>query len=223
MRKLLILIILLMVLAPIVSAEIQHLGYFRVNDCITLKQICSNCSYVNITSVLFPNSTQILSEQTMTKSGTDYSYNFCNTSVMGQYIVNGKGDLNGVPTVWAYDFQVTGNGKEPPTAVVISFFSLIFIITFFYFAYSVINLLNHAFTINYDAIDTIISVGVYFVLLVIFYLENAYLGNPVIRDWLKTFIDIGFYTQILIPIMTFAFCLIVGQYQKKKLMNERGE
>jgi len=103
----------IMVLMAVFSvSSIETLGNFKVNECINLKQICSNCSYVNITSILMPNSTQILGEVKMTKLGTEYNYTFCDASMIGDYIVNGKGDLDGKDTIFAYDFKITTTGNE---------------------------------------------------------------------------------------------------------------
>ena len=49
---------------------------------------------------------------------------------MGTYIVNGVGDLGGTPTVWAYDFDVTPNGKEFTTQNSISYIGFIIILFF---------------------------------------------------------------------------------------------
>lgn len=94
------------------SAEQQTLGNFQQHTCVNLVQTCANCTYVNITSVLYPNSTQAIGETVMSKSGTVYSYSFCNTTSLGQYIVNGKGDNDGETEVWVYDFEVTPTGKN---------------------------------------------------------------------------------------------------------------
>jgi hypothetical protein len=89
-----------------IRAEQQSLGIYEPNSCITLIQTCGSCTYNNITSVKSPNSTTLLSETSMIKSGTEYTYQFCNTSSWGTYIVNGVGDLDGVATVWVYDFVI---------------------------------------------------------------------------------------------------------------------
>jgi hypothetical protein len=91
------------------SAEQQSLGTYEPNDCINLIQTCGTCTFNNITSVLSPNSTTLLYQTEMVKLGTEYTYQFCNTSSWGTYIVNGVGDLDGTATVWAYDFVI---GKE---------------------------------------------------------------------------------------------------------------
>ena len=95
-----------------VSAEIQTLGTFKKGDCVELLQTCSNCTYVNISSVMFPNSSQAMGLVTMTKSGTSYNYTFCNANVSGNYIVNGYGDVDAVVTIFAYDFEVNPQGIE---------------------------------------------------------------------------------------------------------------
>jgi hypothetical protein len=94
----------------LVSAEVQTLGVFKVGSCISLTQICADCTYNNITSVTAPDSTQVLSQSVMTRAGTTYNKTFCNTGQQGNYIVSGVGDLGGTDTIWTYDFQVTPSG-----------------------------------------------------------------------------------------------------------------
>lgn len=118
--KILEIVILLGVLlvSPLVSAEIQSLGTFLKGENIELKQVCSNCTYVNITSVLYPNSSKVISNVQMTKDGTDYNYTLSSTytQTLGKYIVNGIGDLDGETTVWTYNFEVNNSGFEISTA-----------------------------------------------------------------------------------------------------------
>jgi hypothetical protein len=52
----------------------------------------------------------------MTKNGIDYNYTFCNTSTIGQYVVYGLGDINGLPTIWSYYFSITSTGSSQTTA-----------------------------------------------------------------------------------------------------------
>jgi hypothetical protein len=101
---------------PVITAEVMTLGVFKQNECVELKQTCSNCSYITITSLLSPLSNNLFTLANMTKQGTDYNYTFCNTTWLGQYIVNGYGDVDGVITIWAYDFQVTASGNILDTA-----------------------------------------------------------------------------------------------------------
>jgi len=102
-------LMMMSLLAP-ATATVEPLGTFKDRICVELKQTCNNCTYNNISSVVYPNSTIALGNVVMTKSGTEYNHTFCSTSVMGTYIVNGYGDPNGVKTVWAYDFNITPSG-----------------------------------------------------------------------------------------------------------------
>lgn len=109
------LFIAIVFLITFVIAEQSSLGVFKQYECISLIQICANCSYINITSVNYPNSSMAISNKAMTKSGTEFTYPFCNTSLLGQYIVNGVGDIDGLGTIFAYDFEITVNGKTATT------------------------------------------------------------------------------------------------------------
>jgi len=93
-------------------SAVETLGTFKQNSCIELKQNCANCSYVNINSVSYSNSSKIITNVVMTKDRTNYNYTFCNTTVIGEYIVDGNGDLDGEITVWTYNFFVTHTGDE---------------------------------------------------------------------------------------------------------------
>ncbi len=92
------------------SAEQQSLGTFKQGENINLIQTCSNCTYNNLSTVLFPNSSVAISNVEMTKDDTFYNYTFYNTSTIGIYIVNGFGDPDGEKTSWVYDFEVTPTG-----------------------------------------------------------------------------------------------------------------
>ena len=105
-------LLMIMIVVPMTTAAIESLGTFKEKDCIVLKQIAQNSTYCNISSVLAPNSSQLLGESVMTKVGTNYNYsNFCATSALGNYIVNGHCDLNGADSVWSYNFTITPTGE----------------------------------------------------------------------------------------------------------------
>lgn len=110
--KYLIFILALVFLIGIVGASQESLGVFQQGKCINLIQTCSNCSFVNITSILYPNSTQLLGNSVMTATGSVYNYSLCSASVLGIYTVNGIGNPNGVDEIWIYDFEVTPTGNK---------------------------------------------------------------------------------------------------------------
>ncbi len=164
MKKQIIILMLVCLLIPIINAEIMTIGTFKQNECINLVQTCSNCTYNNISSVLYPNSTNALNQVSMIKTGTSYSYNFCNTSVIGNYIVNGFGDVDGVITVWAYDFDVTTTGQELDTSksiIMIAGLILLLIVglVIFYFGYNIGNVTIKVFSIGLSVLIIIFSIG----------------------------------------------------------------
>jgi len=120
--------IMFLFLISSVIADIQSLPPVKQNACIQLKQICSNCTYNNISSIVLPNSTIIIPTALMTKSGTDYNYTFCQTNGLGNYIVNGFGDVSGVVTVWNYDFTVTQTGEK------VSLSNIVIVLAFLFMA-----------------------------------------------------------------------------------------
>lgn len=101
-------ILCLISLSGISFAQEQSLGTFIQGSCIELKQI-ANASYCNVTSVNYPNSSKAISNLIMTKSGSEFNYtNFCETSILGKYIVNGECDGE----AWAYHFMITTTGDS---------------------------------------------------------------------------------------------------------------
>jgi hypothetical protein len=104
------------------------LGTYKQYSCVELVQYCGNCSFVNITSVTYPNSSIALSGPVaMTKVGTFYNYSFCNTTVIGTYRVSGTGDMNapGVYETFNYLFDINATGDNSN----FSFFLIIAIIS----------------------------------------------------------------------------------------------
>jgi len=113
--------------------EQQTLGTFKQNSCVELKQICSNCSQVNITRISAPNSSILLSpQQAMTKLDTVYNYTFCKNSLLGDYIVDGKANPDGTFTCSTctgnYDYQITTTGYDIPMSFQFLFMGIIFVL-----------------------------------------------------------------------------------------------
>lgn len=117
------LMVLFMILPTM--AEQQTLGTFQQDECVDLIQTCADCSYVNFTSVKYPDSSLALGNVQATKQGTEYNYTFCNTDKLGTYIVNGVGDVGGTDTVFAYNFEITKSGNENNGMFNITVFSVI--------------------------------------------------------------------------------------------------
>jgi len=117
-------ILLISVLCIIQVSAIDNLGTFKKDTCVSLVQGCSNCTYNNISGLTLPNSTSILNNVQMTKSNTIFNYSFCQTDLIGSYVVSGFGDINGIPTSWSYTFDINPIGKTYSTAQSITYFIL---------------------------------------------------------------------------------------------------
>lgn len=134
MRKLILNLLFVFIVMGFASAlTVEDYGTFRTKDCINLIQVCDNCTYNNITSVITPNSTSSITvEKVMTKSGIQYNYTYCDTNQIGKYTVNGKGDNDGILSAWAYTFTVNTLGREYTIAQSITY-TLFFIFVFIIF------------------------------------------------------------------------------------------
>ena len=123
MKKIIIMFfIVTMMMVSLASAD---LGTFKQNDCISIKTIL-NSSSVNISTISYPNSTMILSNQVMTKIGNTFNYSFCNTSVLGKYIYD-YFDEHG--NVYVNDFTITPTGYQASISQSMTMFILIGVLT----------------------------------------------------------------------------------------------
>lgn len=119
----LVLIISILMIVPLGSAS---LGTFKKDLCISLIQNCDNCTYVNVTSVLFPNGTLRYINTSMTENANDYNYTFCDTSGLGEYTYTTCGNLDGLLTCESIKFYITPTGTSLSTGQSIIY--LIFLI-----------------------------------------------------------------------------------------------
>jgi len=132
MKKIILTLILGICLINLTGATVESLGIFKQSECIELPQTCANCTYNNISSVSYPNSSIAISNVEMTKNDTYYNYSFCLTATTGNYIVRGYGDPEGIKTIWTYDFEVTPTGTTLETSESILYVILL-IVTFLLF------------------------------------------------------------------------------------------
>jgi hypothetical protein len=85
---------------------------FKQYDIITLKQTCDSCTYVNLSSISYPNSTLSYINSLMTKQGVDYNYSFSDTSTLGTYLYVVAGDKDSGFDTETFCFEVTTSGKD---------------------------------------------------------------------------------------------------------------
>jgi hypothetical protein len=94
----------------LISAEVQTLDSVQQFDCVTLKQKYANSTYSNITTISYPNDTQIISNYAMSGSNGNWYYQFCDTGQMGAYEYCTRTDVDGVATDACIKFEVTPDG-----------------------------------------------------------------------------------------------------------------
>jgi len=82
--------------------------------CQNIIQTCSNCTWVNITSIYYPtsNGTILNLNLPMTKYVNTYNYSFCGNTVIGTYLVSTYGNPDGVLDTGNICYEVTPTGDN---------------------------------------------------------------------------------------------------------------
>lgn len=114
--RLILILMLGIFLIGFVPSASESIGTTQQDTCIEVIQTCGNCTFMNLTSITYPvnRTNALVNHMGMAQDGIEYTYNFCNTSKIGNYIVSGYGDVDGLDTPFAYDFEVTITGDEIP-------------------------------------------------------------------------------------------------------------
>lgn len=132
-RAILFLFLLSIFLISFASAEVKVLGTFKTNECVTLKQTCANCTFVNLSVSIPPNQTTFLVNVSMSRITTSlFTFPFCNTSINGEYIYDTIGNPDGILVVEPISFIINPLGKTLTNSQAILYF-LIFIFAFIIF------------------------------------------------------------------------------------------
>ena len=99
---------LILISVSLVSSS--QLGTFKQYEDVTLYQMCDNCTYVNITTIKYPNSNILPIGENMVKAGEDYTYTFTAPDDIGDYQYTVCGDKDGVVVCEVIDFDITPSG-----------------------------------------------------------------------------------------------------------------
>lgn len=217
-KKLIIILALILIITPMVFAEDL---IFRKNEIANLQINCkssigSACSGDCSISINYPNKTEYIYYAKMSNNGYIFNYSMTNTSTIGLYtaIVNCSDTLTyGTKD---FSFYITEMGKEKGGDLIIVIFSLLFIIIFIYFIYSIVNGLKHFIEKNMDILDLVKIWISYLVFWVFYILSLYYWDNEMAIDFLKLFIDMGLYTQIMIPFFAWIALFIYNGFMKVK-------
>jgi len=170
--KIWILLFIVIMALPIVIATQEVNNPFKQNTCVQLVQSCDNCTYVNFTSVSFPDGKFTILNIAGEKHSTDFNMSFCNTSQIGTYIIRTAGDLNGVPTNGNFNIYINPSGSTFNNVIYeYLFFVLITLIfyTLLYFGY-----IKQDLTITMIVAFGVLLLGVYISQYGIANLNNGY-------------------------------------------------
>jgi len=139
MKKLIFLLFALLLISPVL-AEIDKV-YGSQNNCVSLRQTCTNCTYVLLTSIQYPNQTVLYINGLMTKIMNDYNYTFCSTDLLGTYTINTCGDIDGSNPCYSpppYQLIITPTGFEASqsqTNIMIIIIASMFILIILFFIF----------------------------------------------------------------------------------------
>jgi len=212
------LLIFLVLQIGIINSTLESLGTFEKDTNIRVTQVCSDSTYINISSITYPNSSIAISNVEMISSGNgEFYYYFNETYTSGRYDVRGKSDGCDLDSnTFTTYFEITTNGKSLPSGAVIVFFNIFFVVIvggmLSILLYSIFNLIS----LDFDAKDLIINISSYFVVFAVYILGKEYLGNKFINDFLLMVIEIGAFTTIIMPIIAFVICFFKQRMDMKK-------
>jgi len=173
---------------------LDSIGTYKKGEEIRITQVCSDATYINISSITYPNSTRAVSNIQMNSAGSgEFYYNFSLTDSLGRYDIRGISD--GCTETFATYFEITQTGIANERTYY-SFFigiavllGLIFlIISFIYDDYmmifSAISFITSGIFVLYFPLgdtQTFITQGISIVLNGI---GLVLIGAYIIRDWL---------------------------------------
>ena len=108
------------------------LGTFKQNENITIVQVCEDATYINITSISYPNSSIAVLNVAMINDGEHFYYYFSDTEDFGRYDVRGVSD--GCTQTFVTYFKINYSGKELSSSQSTIYIGLLGILIFVLFA-----------------------------------------------------------------------------------------
>lgn len=127
-----IMISLIMVMG--LASSLENMGTFQQNKNVRITQTCSDASYINISTINYPNSSAMVSNVIMTSSGSGQFYYDVNNSKLiqlGRYDVKGISD--GCEKTFGTFFTITPSGLTGVLGLFIIAFIICYGVGFFGF------------------------------------------------------------------------------------------
>lgn len=204
---------------PLASGVEETLGTFKQNSDVLLTQVCSNCGYVNISYITYPNNTLIteFTNVNMTQSGVHYYLPFSSnyTTEFGRYVICGFGDPDGVISTWCYDFYINGTGREEPSGSVLVLFIALFLILCYGLVHVFIYSIGHFVKKDFDIVDLGFNLGLYFAVIGFYIMQNQYLGQPIMESILLTLIIVGAITHVFASFVFFFITMVKAGMERR--------
>lgn len=183
----------------------------KQGNCINLPQECTNCSYINLTTITLPNMTTLLFNVPMNQTINSYNYTFCNTHLLGNYGYCMVGDVDGVATSVCKPFIVTTNGLLQTTSQGIGSAVFLFLIL-------ALTILFGWMGFKLSESKTLWIVGIFFLFLsVLFVVYDVWLGY----EYHKNFTGLSNSGMPETIFYIFLFLLVVGLLSSLALLFTR--
>ena len=145
-------------LISFISAE--SIGTFKIKEDVQLYQTCNNCTYCNLTSIKYPNSSNMLMGKNMTMSNTFFSYDLDggNLSIIGTYKYCYECGNTYESITGCLDFTINGTGYplDQPKAMI--YLGLLFLLLVL-FVIDIVFIPTLPTKDNYDEEGTLISIN----------------------------------------------------------------
>ena len=221
-KTLLIFLVLFILPMAIASEDLRQLPPIKQNDCMPLVQYCGNCTYVNITSITYPNgSVRNLNWLTNYNGGDTYVNNsFCDTSQLGTYVYATLGDPDGIRIPQPVAREVTATGFEFNTQTAFIYL-IVFVFAILFFILSVWGAISLPFKNKTDAMTGyIFAIEIlkylkivcwmiaYLTLMVIFYFIYIMTYSFINLDFVGKIFYFAFYGMVILLLPMF----IIGIY-----------
>ena len=210
MKKLILLMlgILLIVVLPLISAEV-----YPANKEVELKFLCTLNNAIPSAGALYnftlsyPNGTTFISDEA-TALGNGAFYYTTNFTTTGTYKVQSFCWDSSYSYSNTEEIEVTYNGKENPDGIVVVFFCIGFLIAIGFLSYLIIYNIGHFGQMDYDLGDLIKNVSAYFVLVGLYLLSSLYMGNQLIDTIMVWVIGITGFTNVGMSFLFFIICFL---------------
>jgi len=138
MNKKFIFLIIGMFLLSLTFVSAESIGTFKTNESFQITNYCNSgdCSFMNLTSITYPNGSILYLNKEMTAMEQEFNYTF-SSNMSGEYSFKTCADPGGLLTCESDTFRLTISGNEGTTPqlfsrifLVILFGSLFFIVAY---------------------------------------------------------------------------------------------